>query len=1105
MNRIIKKYSFACFLIVCLLAIGGSRPVIAQDGAKRTIVRGRVLDGKTHLPLSGATVTEIDKDDRTLNGTATDIDGNFALRVNDPEHNRISGAYINYKPTVRPIGGKDTITLYLFGDAAELSDVAVTAYNDFVDNGTGMKIRDRDNTLATATIQQKEIENLSSPNIAAALEGRLPGVNVSVPTGDPGAGLSIQIRGTATINGSGDPLIVVDGMPYSTSIPEDFNFGTADAEGYAQLLNIAPSDIQDITVLKDAAATALWGSKAANGVLVINTKRGKTGKPAISYSFRGTYSRQPASVPLLSGNQYATLIPEEIANAGGNPLDISANKEFSFDPLDPYYYYNYSNNTNWVDAITHTGYSQDHSVSMTGGGEKAKYYASVGYYHQDGTTIGTALDRITAKVNLDYNVSKRIRIRSNFTYAHLDRKLNYLPSNSRSYQIRNIAYNKMPNMSIYEYDIFGNRSPNYFTPPFNIQGLYPSTYNPVALAYNANSVQNGDRITPAFQLQYQVVPRVLLATFDVQFDINNSGSHSFLPQNATGRPLAESIVNQAKASDGDAYSVTTKTNFLYTPRSNDHNHQFQALLSLQTNESKSNAYNVLTTNTASSAFEFPFNGSDATNSSADLRSTRDEDRSIGTLLQAQYGWLDRYILNAGVRMDGNSRFGPNNRYGFFPSVSARWRLSGEPFMKKYQSFIDDLSFRASYGHAGSAPPDKPVWRYFNTYSPYSYTYLGESGVYSTNVELTNLRWQTLVGTNLGFNLWMFKKRVRLDFEVYRNRVEDMFYDKLTIPSYTGNNAMPANVGTMDNQGWEALLNTIPVQTKNWQIGFDLNFAQNENIIRSISEFYPKTNVESLNSNGKYKTYLQVNNPFGSFYGFKYLGVYSTKAETVAKDANGNNITDPYGNLLYMRFQYPSVDYVFQPGDAKYADINHDGNIDDKDVIYLGNGLPKITGGFGLNVTFKNRLKLITFFDYKLDYDIVNQADMNTTNMYSFDNQSTAVLSRWRNPGDITDMPRALYRSGYNWLGSSRYVQNASYVRLQAVTLRYTFQPKLLDKFHVRSASFYVTVENLYTWTSYRGQNPDVSIMGKNDPFKYPVDEALTPPSRNVLLGLNIAF
>ncbi|HTN36964.1 MAG TPA: hypothetical protein VL053_07795, partial [Arachidicoccus sp.] len=367
------------------------------------------------------------------------------------------------------------------------------------------------------------------------------------------------------------------------------------------------------------------------------------------------------------------------------------------------------------------------------------------------------------------------------------------------------------------------------------------------------------------------------------------------------------------------------------------------------------------------------------------------------------------------------------------------------------------------------------------------------------------KWQTLVGSNLGFNLWMFNSRIKIDVEVYRNRIKDMFYDKLQIPSYTGFSAMAANVGTMDNQGWELLINTIPYKTKNWRIGFDFNMSRNTNIIRSISPFYPRENRIKIDQNGIYKTYLQIGNPFGSFYGYKYEGVYTDKEATLVRDAAGKQVTGANGEQLYMRFAYPSVDYTFQAGDAKYADINHDGNIDDQDIVYLGNGLPKITGGFGLNVTFMERLKLITFFDYKLDYDVVNQADMNLTSMYGFNNQSTAVLSRWRNPGDITNMPRALYRSGYNWLGSSRYVQDASYVRLQAVTLRYNFGPKLLNRLRVRSAAFYVTVENLYTWTKYKGQNPDVSIVGDNDPFAYPKDDALTPPSRNVLFGLNVSF
>ncbi|HTN35483.1 MAG TPA: TonB-dependent receptor plug domain-containing protein, partial [Arachidicoccus sp.] len=361
-----RKFTITLFLLSTLMLLV-SPMIYGQQPEKRIILRGRVLDAASQLPLSGASVIEVDKDGRTINGTVTDIDGNYALRLDNPKENNIAVAYINYKTFTEKIKDRPSIDILLENNESSLTDVIVKADN-MIDNGTGLKTSERTSTLATATIDRKDLENLSTPNIAQALQGRLPGVDVSVTSGDPGAGLAIRIRGTATINGSATPLIVLDGMPYSTTIPADFNFGTADVQGYAQLLNVAPADIQDITVLKDAAATAVWGSKAANGVLIINTKRGKTGKPAIAYSFQGTFSKQPNSIPLLNGDQFATLVPEEVSNTGKSPLDITSNKEFSYDPTDPYWYHNYSNNTNWIDAITQTGYSQEHNVSMTGGG-----------------------------------------------------------------------------------------------------------------------------------------------------------------------------------------------------------------------------------------------------------------------------------------------------------------------------------------------------------------------------------------------------------------------------------------------------------------------------------------------------------------------------------------------------------------------------------------------------------------------------------------------------------------------------------------------------------------------------------------------------------------
>ncbi|MEI7421035.1 MAG: SusC/RagA family TonB-linked outer membrane protein [Prolixibacteraceae bacterium] len=1082
-----------CF-IALLLPFGHS--LRAQNVPDKITVRGKVLDKADNQPIVGCHVVEKDKDMRYITGVATDIDGNFAIKISNPQ-NLISFSYMGYKTIIQSTNGRTSLNILLEANVAELGEVVVTStIKPTTNNGTGLNVEARSSTIATATLETKEIQEVGASSIDQALSGRLSGVDVGTTTGDPGAGMSIRIRGTASINGSANPLIVVDGMPYETQIPSDFNFGTADEQGYAQLLNIAPTDIKDITVLKDAASTAVWGSRAANGVLIINTKRGTIGRPAITYNLKASLSRQPSAIPLLNGDQYSTLIPEMKMNADGLPLDITTNKEFAYDPNDPLNYYNYSGNSDWIGAITQIGYSQDHNISMQGGGEKARYYASVGYLNTQGTTVGTSLDRITAKINLDYNVSNRIKFRTDITYTHVVTDFNYTST------IRAIAYNKMPNMSIYRYDEYGNLTPNYFSPAQNIQGYYPTTFNPVAMAMVGINHQLGERITPKFQLQYSLIPNnVLTATFDVQFDINNSKTQSFLPQLATGRPANETSVNRATDSDGDGLNIQTKSNFIYIPKLKE-GKTFQALLSIQSNDTRSISHNVATTNTASDILQDPSNPSRTQNSDLTLSSGSSQYRSVGALLSAQYGYLDRYLVNAGVRLDGNSRFGANNRYGIFPSVSTRWRVSGEPFMKDVK-LIDELSLRASYGHSGNVPKDN--YSFFNYYQPFNYSYLGMSGVYPSNMELMNLKWETLIGKNIGFNLGMLKNRVKVDAEAYLNTTRDMFYPGLQISSFTGFDAVSMNVGTMDNAGWEIGINTIPVRTKNWSIGFDFNISKNINKLRSVSEFYPKTNGQKIDKNGVYQTFLTVGNPFGSYYGFRFKGVYKDADATIARDANDQQIIGPNGQIIQMRFNYPATDYLFKPGDAMYEDINHDGNIDYRDIVYLGNGIPKLTGGFGPSITFKNNLKISAFFNYRWGYQLINGTKMNTTNMYGYNNQSTAVLRRWRNPGDVTDMPRALYNSGYNWLGSDRYVEDASFIRLRSVTLRYNLPQAYLKKINMKVVSFYVTAENLFTWTKYTGQDPDVSSSRDNNPLSYNVDNSITPPGKTILMGVTVGF
>ncbi len=1076
-------------VLIALLAI-------SLTASAQVVIKGKITDKKGN-PLQGVSVSVMDPDNRIVSGTTTDIEGNFVLK-NVNTKNRISLSIIGYKTITQAIGSKTEFNLTLEDTQQDLGEVVIMARPTST-NGM-VNITDKDLTTAVAKISARDLEEMQSASIDQALQGRLAGVDITATSGDPGAAMNIRIRGVSSVNSTGIPLIVLDGMPLETEIPSDFNFGTADEQGYAQLLNISPADIKDITVLKDAAATAVWGSRAANGVLVITTKRGVMGKPTINYTFKGSTSLVPDPIPLLNGDQYSTLIPEAFMNRTGTPLNTTNIREFNYDPNDPYWYYNYSNNTNWVDAISRQGYLQDHTMSLTGGGEKAKYFASVGFFDQKGITIGTDLQRLNTRINLDYNVSEKIKFFTSVSFTHTDQNRNYLGSNSISDgSIRGMAYIKMPNMSVFEYDETGNLTTNYFSPASNVQGQYNRIYNPVAMAAKAKYTVRGERVVPRFQVDYFIVKNVLKATFDIQFDINNTKNKSFLPQIATGRPNTETVVNRAYDGDIDAFNVNTQSTLLYTPRLKNEKHSLISFVKFLTNDYKAVFQEVMTSNTASSLLVDPSIPSRTQNSELRAVSGANQSRSIGGIVSAQYGFMDKYLFNATVRADGNSRFGPNYRYGAFPSLSFRWRISEEKFFKKYEK-LDDLSFRASYGIAGEAP--RYDYLFFNTYTTYDYSYLGQAGVIPSRMELKNLRWQKLAGMNLGGNISMFKGRLRMDVEFYRNRTKDMFFDGLQIPSYTGYNSVFMNVGTMDNQGWELAVWTQPVKNKKVTVGFDFNVSGNENIIREISELYPNQRGD-VTKNGEYLRRLQVNNPFGSFYGFRFKGVYQDRDATIARGADGKPIIGPNGQVVYMRFSYPTIDYVFQPGDAMYEDINHDGNINYMDVVYLGNSNPKLSGGFGPSLTMKN-LKISTFFSFRWDYDVVNGTKMNSTNMFYFDNQSTAVLRRWRKEGDVTDMPRALINGGYNWLGSDRYVEDASYIRFRTVTVRYTFDKKVLSKMKMKTLSAYITAENLLTFTKYLGQDPEIAFRG-SDPFRVSYDYSMTPPAKTITLGIVASF
>jgi hypothetical protein len=332
----------------------------------------------------------------------------------------------------------------------------------------------------------------------------------------------------------------------------------------------------------------------------------------------------------------------------------------------------------------------------------------------------------------------------------------------------------------------------------------------------------------------------------------------------------------------------------------------------------------------------------------------------------------------------------------------------------------------------------------------------------------------------------------------------MFGYDVSIPTSSGYDGILMNVGSMDNQGWDFSFRSYPVKNDKLTVTFDFNIAKNYNILRSVADNYPLERGRTT-TNGDYKRIIQVGNPIGSFYGYRYLGVYKDEEATIATDKDGNKIYDANNNPVKMVYNYPAVNYEFQPGDAKYEDINFDGNINYMDVVYLGDANPDFTGGFGSTVRYKG-LSFNLYFYGRYGNEIINQTKMYGENMFSYDNQTTATLRRWRKPGDETDIPRALIGYGYNWLGSDRFVDDGSFLRLKYITLSYTFPSELINKIHLSGLRTSVTINNLMTFTNYLGQDPEININSRDGTiYTVGIDQSNTPRAKEVTFNFSISF
>ncbi|MGQ1786069.1 MULTISPECIES: SusC/RagA family TonB-linked outer membrane protein [unclassified Saccharicrinis] len=1084
-----KRSNCLKLLIVTIVLLGNlvTLPELkAQDGL---IIRGKVTSATDSEPLVGVTVAEKNSTNRFVNGTITDFNGNFSIKVRNAE-NTLSFSFIGFDTKTIEPGGKGVINVELKETAVQIDEFVVSARKMINDGEFAMDPK----RIATAvqTIDMKDVTEVSSTSLSDQLQGRLSGVEIVAQSGDPGAGMSIRIRGTSSLNTSSEPLIVINGIPFETEFDDTFDFSVADEQEYAALIGVSADDIAEISVLKDAAATAQYGSKGANGVLMITTKRGARGKAVFSYGFRGSLSQQPEGIPMLNGRQYSTLIKEETLQLGANR---GTYPQVEFDPTyDLYNYYN--KDINWLDEITQLGHSQDHNFSISGGGEKAMYRISSSYKSQEGTTIGTANELFTTRAILDYFVSDKLKITSELAFSHgsLDKAFQ-LTSNS-STSVRNVALTKMPNQSIYELDEEGNSTGAYFTPEDAFQGSGITYYNPVAMANLATYNVESNRISPNFRVRYDVTPSLRYDGI-VSFDANNNKTLHFVPEEALGTYWSGSYANKSSQTDSEFFVVRTENRVTWMPKLNE-DHSLFVNGKFITYDKTTQTYKASTSNSPSTLLQTPIIDTRIEGSGNSIESGYTQYRQLTYSMAFNYMYRGKYILGGGINYEGSSRFGDDNRYGLFPSVSAKWLINEEGFLKSAQ-WIDELSVRASYGKNGNSPGFN--YGQYNVYSTYNYNYIDVRPAYSSSIELDGLKWETVTQENLGFNARLFKGRLDADFDLYLKRTEDMLSKNTSIPTTSGYSTLAyLNIGTIENKGWEFNVMSTLVKTRDFKLDFNFNISQNINEIVEITDAMDVEEGNALSTgSGGYVRRIQEDNPIGSFYGYRYKGVYSTSDDLYARDANGDIIYDMNGEAKVMMFNNSNS---FAAGDAKYEDINHDGNINELDVVYIGNANTKLHGGFGPRVSYKN-ISLNVFFNFRYKQELINLARMNTESMSGYDNQSTATLRRWRFEGDETDIPRAYFNSPKNNLGSDRYLEDASFLRLKSVTLKYNLPKSLLKNIGFTRANVYVTGQNLLTFTKYTGPDPETGASSNWKTLGF--DSNQTPRSRQVTVGLNLSF
>ena len=1113
-----------------------STMTIAAQGQR---VSGTVSD--EFGPVIGCNVIEKDANNRNVNATVTDVNGNFQLTVKNPKH-KLVVTFVGYKPYSKVIGSQTNFEIQL-KDENQIEAVTVVAKQRF--RGDGLSIPKNELSVATQTLNMNKVDGLAFTSADEALQGQIAGLDIVANSGNLGAGTTMRMRGVTTINGSSEPLIVVNGNIMDVPGAENTDWSTATEETYSSLLSINVNDIESIDILKDAAATAIWGARGANGVISIKTKRGKRGKIRINYNFMLQGTWQPDGYNLLTGDEYTMLMKEELYNPTQNPSATTNINELNYNKSWAEYN-NWNDNTDWVDAVRKMGWNQTHGITISGGGEKATFRISANYDHQLGTIIKQQLDRFSTRLSLDYYVSDRIKFSTEFPLTYTKNQKNY------GNNILGKALQMAPNMSIYREDANGFDTNEYYImlpegkvgAGSTVSGTSSEQLksvrgigNPVAIANLAYDNETTYRINPEFKLNYYLMgteERKTRLDYEgsVYLDVYSKSNPTWYPGSLSTAGWEDSGYNRYAMDDYNSLAFTTRHQLIFTPWLG--NDLAWTMLG-RWEMTKGNGYGQNVTEN-----QLP-NGVSSPTVPAYLRNmstSNGEWRGMSGVFSTHVSYKTRYNADFTVRADGTTKFGKNNKWGYFPGVSVRWNISDEPWMRWSRNVLSMLAVRPSWGVNGKAPSSEYLqYAKYVAGSIYGNGNTTQTATKVDGLQLVDLKWEKTTSWNLGANLGLFDDKLEADFNYYYKKTNDLLNSGVSIASQTGFARLAwKNIGSMENKGWELnIQGNRFIKAGKFSMSASFNVAQNFN---KITEMDP-TVLDGINedwtadSRGKYFKRIQVGNALGSIFGLRAHGVYqytydyltnlrrqnnwsnsqlvdyinneflpSGKTAPVALNREGKVITGSDGSPLRMTYNSSngSETYKFDGGDVIYEDVNKDGTINSLDMVYLGNSNPKFSGGFGFTFNYGD-WSLRTNFVFRTGFKVVNFARMGLEKMYDTTNQSSAVNWRWRKNGDQTEIPRALYNYGYNWLGSDRYVEDASFLRFSYVSLSYNVPKTFLKQFGLNQMRFDLSGQNIFVWSKYSGTDPEHANSGWN----FASDNSQTPRSKSFTLRMTLGI